>query len=102
MEFGYDNVSVIVPCRNECDHVDGFISNLSRLVGFSDFEVLIADGRSDDGTRRIIEERSKDYPNISLVDNPGQIVSTGLNLAARAAANTLLVRLDVHTEYDER
>jgi len=33
------------------------------------------------------------------VDNPGRIVSTGLNAAIREAQGKIIIRIDVHTEY---
>lgn len=36
---------------------------------------------------------------LRVIDNPGRIVSTGLNAAIRAARGDIIVRLDAHTEY---
>jgi hypothetical protein len=36
---------------------------------------------------------------VVLIDNPGRVVSTGLNAAIRAARGDVIVRMDVHTEY---
>jgi len=38
-------------------------------------------------------------PNVRLVDNPGRIVSTGLNSAIQSAAGEIIVRIDAHTVY---
>ena len=38
-------------------------------------------------------------PSIRLIDNPGKIVSTGLNAAIRAARGEIIIRMDAHTEY---
>lgn len=63
------------------------------------FEVIVADGMSDDGTRDILTCLANDDPRLRIVDNPRQIVSTGLNLGIRAARGPVIVRIDVHTEY---
>ncbi|MDB5816752.1 MAG: glycosyl transferase family 2, partial [Rhizobacter sp.] len=46
-------VSLIVPCRNESDHITAFCAavSLQRLPADWRLELAIADGRSDDGTR---------------------------------------------------
>jgi glycosyltransferase involved in cell wall biosynthesis len=94
-------VSVIVPCRNEFDHVDRFLDCLFRqkLPTRTGLEVLLADGSSDDGTRERIERRRHVNPRLRIIDNPRKIVSAGLNAAIREARGEVIVRMDVHTLY---
>jgi succinoglycan biosynthesis protein ExoA len=93
-------ISVIVPCRNEKKHVCSFLDSLlaQELSGF-EWEIIIADGMSDDGTRELLAEYQRNHRRIHIMDNPGRIVSTGLNAAIRAARGEVVIRLDVHTEY---
>lgn len=95
-----DTVSIVVACRNEAKFIDSFLSALLRqdFEGL-DWEVLIADGMSDDGTREKLRRLCEGNPRIRLIDNPSRIVSTGLNAAIRAARCDAIVRMDVHTEY---
>jgi GT2 family glycosyltransferase len=61
--------------------------------------VLVADGQSTDATRDIVgffEARSSGR--VRLIDNPGQIVPTGLNAAIAAASGDVIVRVDGHCE----
>jgi succinoglycan biosynthesis protein ExoA len=94
-------VSLIVPCRNERAHIDAFCAGALRqsLPEGWQLELLIADGRSDDGTRERLQELGKADARIAWLDNPGRIVSTGLNQALGQARGEVIVRLDVHTEY---
>jgi glycosyltransferase involved in cell wall biosynthesis len=62
-------------------------------------EVLIADGQSEDGSRELVEFVASQDPRVRLLDNPGRIVSTGLNAAILASRGDVIVRMDVHTEY---
>jgi len=49
-------VSVIVPCRNEAAFIGPLLDSLLATTYPSDrVEVLVVDGRSDDGTRDVIE-----------------------------------------------
>lgn len=93
-------ISVIVPCRNEKKHVCSFLDSLlaQELSGF-EWEIIIADGMSDDGTRELLAEYRRNHSRIRIMDNPGRIVPTGLNAAIRAARGEIIIRLDVHTEY---
>lgn len=96
-------VSIIVPCRNEAGAIGPFLRDLlaqEPLPAGQAVEILIADGRSDDGTRAIIEGVAAGDPRVVLIDNPGRIVSTGLNAAIRAARGEIIIRMDVHTEYE--
>jgi len=94
-------VSVIVPCRNERDHIEAFCRSVAAQTvpeGWT-LEVLIADGQSDDGTRERLAAWCQGDPRFIMLDNPGRIVSCGLNRCIERARGAFIVRLDVHTVY---
>lgn len=92
--------SIVIPCRNEAKHI---AKCLGSVLAFDDiaggFEVVVADGLSDDGTRQIIEILATQDARIRLVDNPKRTTPAGLNAAIRAAQADIIVRIDAHTEY---
>ena len=93
-------VSVIVACRNESRHIAAFLDSvLAQDAEGLDIEILVADGGSGDGTRQVLDECSRRQPRVRVLDNPGRIVSTGLNIAIRAARGDIVVRMDCHTEF---
>jgi succinoglycan biosynthesis protein ExoA len=93
-------VSIIVPCRNEAKYIECCVrSILAQEVPGVNFEVLVVDGMSDDGTRDTLTRLADTDPRLRIVDNPQQIVSTGLNLGIRASRGRVILRIDVHTEY---
>ena len=94
------SVSIIVPCRNEQDHIETCVRSIQEQeLPPGEVEVIIADGRSDDGTLDILRRLAKEDPRLCIVDNPGRIVSTGLNAAIRVAQGSIIIRMDAHTEY---
>src|ERR1700722_13745549 len=94
------DISVIVPCRNEIRHIHSFLACLfSQELEGIEMEVLIADGRSDDGTRTVLHEFEMKFAGLRVLDNPEKIVSTGLNRAIREARGQVIIRMDVHAEY---
>ena len=94
------HVSVIIPCLNEVRHIGDCIKSVFRQQKpEGGFEVIVADGMSNDGTRAIVTQLAAKHPMLRLIDNPGRIVSTGLNQAIRQARGQIIVRLDAHTEY---
>lgn len=93
-------ISIIIACRNEARHIRAFVQSIlaQDLAGF-DWELIIADGASHDGTREQLAEIVRGNPRVVVIDNPNCIVSTGLNAAIAAARGDTILRADAHTEY---
>lgn len=91
------DVSVVMPVRNEAAGIDEALDSVlgQELDGF--FEVVVADGRSTDGTTEILARRAAADGRIRVVDNPGRGIPQGLNAALAAARGRYLVRLDGHS-----
>jgi len=93
-------VSIIVPCRNEAQHVGRCLESvLDGDYPPDRMEVLVVDGRSDDRTREIVAAYAARYPTVRLLDNPKQITPVALNLGVRAAQGDLVMRMDAHVVY---
>jgi succinoglycan biosynthesis protein ExoA len=93
-------VSIIVPCKNEITYINSFIQSLMKQdFKKLKYEILIADGGSSDGTRNVLDKLSSEHQEIKVIDNPEQIVSTGLNKAIKMASGDIIVRMDVHADY---
>jgi glycosyltransferase involved in cell wall biosynthesis len=92
-------VSIISPVRNERPHVEAFLRSVLGQEQAGAFELIVADGMSDDGTREVLERTARQDPRLRIIDNPGRIVSTGLNAAIQEARGPVVVRMDAHTEY---
>jgi glycosyltransferase involved in cell wall biosynthesis len=93
-------VSVIVPCRNEERHIGACLDSI--LAGDyppGRLEVLVVDGMSDDGTRRVVAEYAARHAAIRLLDNPRRITPTAMNIAVRASTGDVVVRMDAHVVY---
>ena len=95
-------VSIVVPCRNGADQIETALrSILAQETPPGGFEVIVADGMSADGTHSILSALAKENSLLRIVDNPGGIVSTGLNAAIRLARGKIIIRMDAHTTYDK-
>jgi succinoglycan biosynthesis protein ExoA len=94
-------MSLVIPCRNEKRHIRELLDSLrvQDLEPDWEVEILVADGMSDDGTRDVLRQYAEATPNVHVIDNPGRIVSTGLNAAILAASGDIIIRLDAHTIY---
>ncbi|WP_051236647.1 glycosyltransferase family 2 protein [Ottowia thiooxydans] len=94
-------VSVMAPCRNERSYIDAFCDQVlaQQLPPGWALELLVADGGSDDGSRERLERRAGQDAPLVVVDNPGRIVSTGLNACLLRARGEIVVRMDIHTSF---
>jgi glycosyltransferase involved in cell wall biosynthesis len=105
-------VSVIIPCRNEAQHIGRCLRSVSELEPVSGgHEVIVVDGMSADGTRKILAQwqlifRSGDtiphrvpICHLRILDNPALTAPSAMNIGIRAARGELIVRLDAHSEY---
>jgi glycosyltransferase involved in cell wall biosynthesis len=93
-------VTVVLPCRNEAGYIEDCLNSiLAQQLPGGNLEILVADGVSNDGTREFLERFSAENPKVRLLNNPGRIVSTGLNAALREARGEVIVRMDAHTTY---
>jgi succinoglycan biosynthesis protein ExoA len=87
-------VSVIVPARNEETHIGACVrSILSQDVGGARVEVIVADGRSDDGTVEAARRAGA-----TIVANPGGSAPAGLNAALTRCRGEVVIRFDAHAE----
>jgi succinoglycan biosynthesis protein ExoA len=91
-------VTVIMPVRNE----GAYIARSLEAVLAQDYapdrlEIIVADGMSTDDTRAIVNSFMP-HGNLRLIDNPGMIAPTGMNLAIEIAKGEIVVRVDGHCE----
>ncbi|HID62078.1 MAG TPA: glycosyltransferase [Anaerolineae bacterium] len=90
-------VTVVVPMRNE----EGYIAKCLGSIVEQDYpkdslEVLVVDGLSDDRSREIVKEFRREHPFIRLLDNPGRIVPTAMNIGIKEAEGEVIIRVDGH------
>lgn len=96
------SVSLILPIRNESAYIEqGLQAILAQDYPLDCMEILIADGMSTDDTREKIASLAASVPglrpSVVILDNPGMIVPTGMNIALRQARGEIIVRVDGHT-----
>ncbi|WP_447603635.1 glycosyltransferase family 2 protein [Nitrospira sp. Nam80] len=100
MSDNHVELSVIVPCRNEENSIEDCVRSILKQEFLSgEIELIVADGQSTDRTRDIVERIARDDSRIRVIDNPGCIVSSGLNAAIAVARGRIILRMDAHTIY---
>jgi len=93
-------VTVVIPMRNEerllAKCLDSILDNEYPR---DCLEILVIDGMSADGSRRIAEDYAQRHPCIRLLENPQQIQAAALNIGIREASGDIVIRMDAHTTY---
>ncbi|MFN3975395.1 MAG: glycosyltransferase, partial [Dehalococcoidia bacterium] len=93
-------VSAIVPCRNE----ERFIAACLDSLIANDYpkerlEILVVDGMSKDGTRRIVQTYAQRYPFILLLSNSKRIIPSAMNIGIGHARGDIILKVDAHSTY---
>lgn len=65
-------ISVVVPTYNERDNIVELIRRIDNALKGIDYEVVVVDDNSPDGTADVAEGLSKDYP-VRVVRRPGKL-----------------------------
>ena len=94
------SVSVIIPCRNEEKTIHLVLDAIyGQTYPREVLQVVIADGFSEDLTRKKIAEFKTAHPDLDIlvVDNPQRAIPAGLNAAIKASRGDLIVRMDAHS-----
>jgi len=97
---GEPTVSVVIPCRNEREHIEACVrSMLGQQAPAGGFEVIVADGMSDDGTRDILNRISLEDARLRVVDNWERITPSGMNAGIVAARGRYVAIAGAHSRY---
>jgi succinoglycan biosynthesis protein ExoA len=93
-------VLVVIPCRNEEQHIERVITELLAEAERIDMNIVVADGGSTDRTLEIVRNLAERDRRVLLQDDP-QIHSISLNNAVRTYGEgaRFLIRIDAHAEY---
>jgi cellulose synthase/poly-beta-1,6-N-acetylglucosamine synthase-like glycosyltransferase len=86
-----------MPVRNEARFIQETICQLLSQDYPSDrYEILVADGFSDDSTREIIEKIARQHPQVQLLDNPARRSSAGRNVGFKSGRGDIFLVVDGH------
>lgn len=91
-------ISVIIPVYNSKKYLpDAVHSILNQPV--QDFEIIIIDDGSNDGTEAVCDELADQYPCICVIHQTNQGVSAARNMGIRKARGTYIMFLDADDCY---
>jgi GT2 family glycosyltransferase len=97
------SVTVVVPVRNEARSIEQTLrSLLTQHFPEGQFEVIVADGLSTDGTVPVVRRLQGEFDNLKLVYNPRRYSSGGRNAAVRHMSGDYAVIVDGHCHVPDR
>jgi len=91
-------VSVVIPVRNSAATVAAAVASALAQDYPGPLEVVLAEGRSSDTSRAVIEALAAEEPRVRVVVNPTGLTPCGLNAAIQASTGQVIVRCDAHAE----
>jgi len=96
-------VVVFIPTLNEADHIETTLRTIIGDPSACDFDVVVSDGGSDDGTQDIVLGLIETFATLQLRHNPKKLQAAALNQALDAEWEQydILIRCDAHAGYPE-
>jgi succinoglycan biosynthesis protein ExoA len=93
-------VSAVVASRNEELHIEACVrSLLAQQEPEGGFELIVADGMSDDQTRAILARLADEDRRLTVIDNPQRITPAGFNAGIRRARGRYIAMMGAHARY---
>lgn len=100
---GVPEVTVVLPVRNEAAHIEQVLADLAAQdIEPARVEILVVDGRSDDGTRARVRAVAARDPRVRLLDNPRRWSSAARAIGAAAARGRYVAYIDGHCRIESR
>lgn len=94
-------VSVVIPCRNEEEHIERCITSLAQGSYPSELiTILVCDGESTDGTAAIVQRLANTFTNVRLLHNTHRTTPHALNLGIQAIEHDVAIIFGAHAEAD--
>lgn len=86
-------LTVVLPVHNGQSSLDEAIASIRRQT-FGDFELLIIDDRSDDGSAATAARHAAEDARVRLLASPGSGLVAALNFGIERASANLIARMD--------
>ncbi|MBX3729976.1 MAG: SDR family NAD(P)-dependent oxidoreductase [Candidatus Sumerlaeia bacterium] len=90
--------SVVIPVLNRRRFIGNAIGKVLEGT-FSDFEVIVIDNGSTDGTIEVVKQMAAEDPRVRLIHGKGSSIASALNEGIKAARGKYICQLDSDDQY---
>ena len=93
-------VTVVVAARNEGPFIESCVrSLLAQEEPPGGFELIVAEGGSDDGTMPLLQKLAAEDPRLNVVSNERRIAPAAWNVAIKQARGRYIAIMGAHARY---
>jgi glycosyltransferase involved in cell wall biosynthesis len=101
MKNPYPSVMVMMPVRNEQEHLISAVKSVLNQNYPGQLEIVLAIGPSVDQTEKVASDLAAKHASVRIITNSKGLTTAGLNLAIQSSKNQVIVRVDAHSELGE-
>jgi glycosyltransferase involved in cell wall biosynthesis len=88
-------VSVVIPTWNRAELLARTIDNIEQqTLGRNLYEVIVVDNNSSDDTQRVLDQKSRIYPNLRVFSQPKRGAAATRNVGIRASKGETVLFID--------
>ncbi len=93
-------VSVVIYTRNEAKYIERCVNSiLEQDYGQENFEIVLVDGLSEDGTAEIARKTANNFPNMRILTNEKRFTPFAMSIGAKAAVGEVIVLIIGHSAF---
>jgi dolichol-phosphate mannosyltransferase len=93
-------LSVIVPTYNEKENLENLVNKVFYALKGLDFEIVIVDDNSPDGTGKLADEISSKYNNVNVIHRKGKLgLGTAILDGAKASESEFISVIDADLQH---
>lgn len=98
MATSFPSLSVLIPVRNDKNHLAQAVESVLKQKYEGELEIILAVGPSIDDSLTTANQLAASNKLIQVIENPKGLTTAGLNLAIAKAKGEIIVRVDAHSE----
>jgi glycosyltransferase involved in cell wall biosynthesis len=95
-------LSIVIPCFNEINSIEKILKKIKLLNNFLDFEIIVVDDCSTDGSSLVLSEKCKDYYTILIKNEKNYGKGYSVRKGVENATGEYILIQDADLEYDPK
>jgi glycosyltransferase involved in cell wall biosynthesis len=95
------NVSVLISAKNESKHIEKTINSMIVNTSYKNYEIIVVNDNSTDGTEQILFDLSKKHQNIKSFKLSGVGTAKARNMCFKYSSGDLIICSDAHITVKE-